>query len=177
MNGDALSLISDGLAEVKEGCKLPVRMKSTGEWTKAEVVAIKSQIGGPVYYVHFVDYNKRLDEWVTEDRLDTRRVEPPHSATSATNTGVHTPKLVGPGSTSKASSVTTSRPASPVTPAVTPSTSDPPSTQATPSTSASDITGPGVLQHAILKAERKKKQKSAPSVCNSEEEDGEGGEG
>ena len=29
------------------------------------------------YYVHYVDYNKRLDEWVTEDRLDTRKIEPP----------------------------------------------------------------------------------------------------
>ena len=27
------------------------------------------------YYVHYVDYNKRLDEWVTEDRLDTRKIE------------------------------------------------------------------------------------------------------
>ena len=24
-----------------------------------------------------MDYNKRLDEWVTEDRLDTRKIEPP----------------------------------------------------------------------------------------------------
>lgn len=30
-----------------------------------------------MYYVHYVDYNKRLDEWVTEDRLDTRKIEPP----------------------------------------------------------------------------------------------------
>ena len=29
------------------------------------------------YYVHYVDYNKRLDEWVTEERLDTRRITPP----------------------------------------------------------------------------------------------------
>jgi hypothetical protein len=32
------------------------------------------------YYVHYVDYNKRLDEWVTEDRLDTRKIEPPQVA-------------------------------------------------------------------------------------------------
>jgi hypothetical protein len=36
------------------------------------------QVRGVVqYYVHYVDYNKRLDEWVTEDRLDTRKIEPP----------------------------------------------------------------------------------------------------
>merc|ERR1719242_884170 len=74
------------------------------------------------YYVHYVDYNKRLDEWVTEDRLDTRKIEPPqgkeeksHAATSAT-TG-----------------------------------------SSTPSTANSDITGPSVLQHAILKAQEKKR--------------------
>merc|ERR1719270_437330 len=63
-----------------------------------------------MYYVHYVDYNKRLDEWVSEDRLDTRKVEPPtgkddksHAATSAT-TGVNTPKRLAPSSTSAASS-------------------------------------------------------------------------
>jgi len=194
MDGDALSLISDGLSEVREGCRLPVRMKHTEDWPKAEVIAIKTQLrGGPVmYYVHYVDYNKRLDEWVSEDRLDTRKVEPPtgkddksHAATSAT-TGVNTPKRLAPSASSAAStatssaaasqppaaaasSVTNSRPVSPTTPAV----GDTPSTPATPST---DITGPSVLQHAILKAEKKRKRKSLPSVGGSEA-DGEGVEG
>ena len=71
---EAVSLISDGLAAVMEGCRLPVRMKNpaTGaeEWPKAEVIAIKaSEVVPTQYYVHYVDYNKRLDEWVTEDRL------------------------------------------------------------------------------------------------------------
>ena len=72
MDGDALSLISDGLTEVREGCRLPVRMKNTEDWPKAEVICIKQMKTGVMYYVHYVDYNKRLDEWVTEDRLDTR---------------------------------------------------------------------------------------------------------
>ena len=97
MEGDnALSLISDGLSCVREGCRLPVRMKSTEDWPKAEVIAIKQMMGTVMYYVHYVDYNKRLDEWVTEDKLDTRKIEPPqgkddksHAATSAT-TGINT---------------------------------------------------------------------------------------
>ena len=71
---------------------MPVKMANTEDWPKAEVIAIKQmKVGATMYYVHYVDYNKRLDEWVTEDRLDTRKVEPPtgkddksHAATNAT---------------------------------------------------------------------------------------------
>ena len=68
-----MSLISVALSAVMEGCRLPVKMKnpSSGfeEWPKAEVIAIKASDATPtLYYVHYVDYNKRLDEWVTEDR-------------------------------------------------------------------------------------------------------------
>lgn len=70
---EAVSLISDGLSAVMEGCRLPVKMRNpatgTDEWPKAEVIAIKaSELAPTQYYVHYVDYNKRLDEWVTEDR-------------------------------------------------------------------------------------------------------------
>merc|ERR1719507_2412720 len=70
------------------------------------------------YYVHYVDYNKRLDEWVTEDRLDTRKIEPPQGkeekekhATGATTTGFCTPKktTAAPNSsTANTASVTSS---------------------------------------------------------------------
>ena len=49
----------------------------TEEWPMAEILSIRTIDGINQYYVHFVDYNKRLDEWVNEDRLDTRKVEPP----------------------------------------------------------------------------------------------------
>ena len=75
----AVQLIADGLAAVTEGCRLPVKMRSSDEWPKAEVISIRTIGDLTQYYVHFVDYNKRLDEWVTEDRLDTRRIEPPTS--------------------------------------------------------------------------------------------------
>ena len=82
---EAVSIISDGLSAVTEGCRLPVKMRtsSTDEWPKAEVISIRNTenevtgVGERQYYVHYVDYNKRLDEWVSEDRLDTRRIEPP----------------------------------------------------------------------------------------------------
>merc|ERR1719341_2786325 len=62
------------------------------------------------YYVHYVDYNKRLDEWVTEDRLDTRKIEPPQ--------GKEEKEKHATGATTTAC-VTSSRPSSP-TPASTP---------------------------------------------------------
>ena len=37
---------------------------------------MRQNMGCLMYYVHYVD-NKRLDEWVSEDRLDTRKMEPP----------------------------------------------------------------------------------------------------
>ena len=94
MESDALSLISDGLSEVREGCRLPVRMKNTEDWPKAEVICIKQN----KYYVHYVDYNKRLDEWVTEDRLDVRRIEPPSTDKDKSTTGINTPKKTVSGS-------------------------------------------------------------------------------
>src|SRR4051794_39808813 len=29
--------------------------------------------GNQEYYIHFVDFNKRLDEWVPEDRIDIKK--------------------------------------------------------------------------------------------------------
>ena len=97
------SIIDDGLSAVTEGCRLPVKMRnSADEWPKAEVISIRSVEGGSgqrQYYVHYVDYNKRLDEWVTEDRLDVRRIEPPSSdKTKTTDTGINTPKKTVSGS-------------------------------------------------------------------------------
>ncbi|KAH8377659.1 hypothetical protein KR093_006539 [Drosophila rubida] len=47
-------------------------MQSTGKWQLAEIVAIKEVDEKRKFYVHYVDCNKRLDEWISEDnvRLD-----------------------------------------------------------------------------------------------------------
>ncbi|KAJ8045277.1 1-phosphatidylinositol 4,5-bisphosphate phosphodiesterase beta-4 [Holothuria leucospilota] len=43
----------------------------------AEIVSIKEEKDVQHFYVHFIDYNKRLDEWVTIDRLDLTKLQPP----------------------------------------------------------------------------------------------------
>lgn len=62
---------------VIEGCRLPVNMSQSEDWPLAEVVSKRERNGKSEFYVHYIDYNKRLDEWVAEDRLDLTRVQPP----------------------------------------------------------------------------------------------------
>ena len=101
-------------------------MHGTDEWPLAEIISIKEEFGTTGYYVHYVDcelekvfvlrnvvlsyftsVNKRLDEWVLEDDLDTRKVQFPRKdglTTGQNTTGVSTPKRL----------ISTSRPTSPV---------------------------------------------------------------
>jgi len=163
---DALSIISDGLSAVTEGCRLPVRMKNSEDWPKAEVISMRQSKTGTVqYYVHYVDYNKRLDEWVPEDRLDTRKIEPPQgkeerntistAVTGVTTTGLSTPKKVVAATPA---STTNSRPTSP-----TPSLSESTDAGTMLPTTPLSITGPTVLQAALQK-KTARKRKSLPSV-------------
>ena len=65
-----------------EGCKLPVNrnVEDKTEWTPAEILSIRNtSVGIRQYYVHYVDFNKRLDEWVAHDRLDLSHVEFPQN--------------------------------------------------------------------------------------------------
>lgn len=45
---------------------------------KAEILKINQDLNGQrKFYVHYTDCNRRLDEWVTENRLDLRSVVVP----------------------------------------------------------------------------------------------------
>jgi histone acetyltransferase HTATIP len=102
-------------------------MTGTTDWPIAELLSIKDLMGKTYYYVHYLDckfsrqvarlchtrvtiplfaVNKRLDEWVTEEYLDTRKVIFPRKdgITTGQNTGVTTPKKLIPGSLSRPSS-------------------------------------------------------------------------
>ena len=142
---DAMSIIADGLSAVTEGCRLPVRMSTNEEaladdWPMAEILSIRQNNGVNEYYVHFVDYNKRLDEWVNEDRLDTRKVEPP-SSFKDDKTGLNTPIR---RQVSLATSTVSSRPTSPG--------------PNTPTGSDSILTGTTVLAAALQKKNARKRR-------------------
>ncbi|XP_017850955.1 histone acetyltransferase Tip60 [Drosophila busckii] len=91
---DDVASICESTAALTEGCRLSVRMHKTDDWPLAEIVSIKELDGRRQFYVHYVDFNKRLDEWVNEEDLNTRKVQFPRreGTQTGTSTGVTTPK-------------------------------------------------------------------------------------
>ncbi|KAG7272720.1 hypothetical protein CRUP_038166 [Coryphaenoides rupestris] len=78
--------------EIVEGCRLPVLRKNQeneDEWPLAEILSVKDIPGRKLYYVHYIDFNKRLDEWVTPDRLDVKKLQfPKKEAKTPTKNGL-----------------------------------------------------------------------------------------
>lgn len=76
------------------GCKCFVRkaMNDQEAYKEAEILSVRNNKQNITeYYVHYIDYNKRLDEWITVDQVDLTRIEAPKSAkkrTPTTSTGV-----------------------------------------------------------------------------------------
>lgn len=93
---DDSDAICESSAALVEGCRLPVRMRLGDDWPLAEVISVKDIKTSRQFYVHYVDYNKRLDEWVTEERLDLRKVQFPRKD-GAKEPGSATPKRIGLG--------------------------------------------------------------------------------
>lgn len=64
-------------ASLTEGCRLDVCMRKTGKWQLAEIVRIQksSRLDTCKFYVHYVGFNKRLDEWVHEEDLNLSNVQ------------------------------------------------------------------------------------------------------
>lgn len=77
---------------------MPVKMRYTDDWRKfracnicsriiisklfltalAEILSVKQTLSGDsMYYIHYIDFNKRLDEWVSQDRLDLKEMQLP----------------------------------------------------------------------------------------------------
>ncbi|XP_030009466.1 histone acetyltransferase KAT5 isoform X2 [Sphaeramia orbicularis] len=78
--------------EIVEGCRLPVLRKNQeneDEWPLAEILSVKEVSARKLYYVHYIDFNKRLDEWVTSDRLDMKKLQfPKKEAKTPTKNGL-----------------------------------------------------------------------------------------
>ncbi|XP_072102152.1 histone acetyltransferase KAT5a isoform X1 [Mobula birostris] len=80
------------MMEVIEGCRLPVlrrNQENEDEWPLAEILSVKDINGRKVFYVHYIDFNKRLDEWVTPERLDLKKIQfPKKEAKTPTKNGL-----------------------------------------------------------------------------------------
>ncbi|KAK3597337.1 hypothetical protein CHS0354_034579 [Potamilus streckersoni] len=96
-----MTIMAELAKEVDEGCRLPVLLKNGDGWHWAEILSKKEMNGKFLFYVHYDDFNKRLDEWIPEERMDLTRLEHPKK-------DVKTPKKEPPGKAS-----TGSRPCSP----------------------------------------------------------------
>lgn len=48
-------------------------VKKDSEERLAEILSINSRRFPPKFYVHYVDFNKRLDEWITADRINLEK--------------------------------------------------------------------------------------------------------
>lgn len=60
------------------GVKVHTLHVASNEYRLAEILSIQSRKGEPFYYVHYEEFNKRLDEWVPALRFDlTKEVEFP----------------------------------------------------------------------------------------------------
>ncbi|KAG7662946.1 ESA1 [[Candida] subhashii] len=53
------------------GCK--VYVSKDGEYRLAEILQEHLKKGKKVFYVHYQEFNKRLDEWINTDRIDFKR--------------------------------------------------------------------------------------------------------
>ncbi|XP_003798715.1 histone acetyltransferase KAT5 isoform X2 [Otolemur garnettii] len=80
------------VGEITEGCRLPVLRRNQDnedEWPLAEILSVKDISGRKLFYVHYIDFNKRLDEWVTHERLDLKKIQfPKKEAKTPTKNGL-----------------------------------------------------------------------------------------
>ncbi|CAB3397809.1 unnamed protein product [Caenorhabditis bovis] len=68
----------NSLEKVVEGCRINVKMISQNEWRQAEIITRGRGPNDTIrFYVHYIDCNRRLDEWVTSDLLDLSTLKMP----------------------------------------------------------------------------------------------------
>ncbi|KAI1317271.1 Histone acetyltransferase [Mortierella claussenii] len=71
-----ITVVTGGtIGSIVVGCKLQVLHGQPAEYRKAEILSIRPSPSADdaarcEYYVHYSDYNKRLDEWVSPERLN-----------------------------------------------------------------------------------------------------------
>eukprot|EP00039_Didymoeca_costata_P001356 m.51791 g.51791 ORF g.51791 m.51791 type:complete len:436 (-) comp10753_c0_seq2:1511-2818(-) len=74
--------------------RLPVKT-STGEVRQAEILAVRpgpKPQDPPRYYIHYLEFNKRLDEWVSADRCDFDNIKAPDAKDEKKQSGSGQPK-------------------------------------------------------------------------------------
>ncbi|EDW39830.1 GL14311 [Drosophila persimilis] len=73
------SYVCESATQLVEGCTLSVRMEKPDVWKMAEILSTKKVGNKRLYYVHFLNFNKRLDDWFDEKDLDLSSVQFPRN--------------------------------------------------------------------------------------------------
>ncbi|GMR48560.1 hypothetical protein PMAYCL1PPCAC_18755 [Pristionchus mayeri] len=64
--------------QVHDGCRIMARMTTTRQWHDAEVISVRVEPKGTyAFYVHYLECNRRLDEWVSVDDVDVKTLRLP----------------------------------------------------------------------------------------------------
>lgn len=66
--------------EITEGFHLPIlhqNQDKKNKWPLAKIFSMKDISGWKLFYVYYIDFNKHLDEWVTHDLLDLKKIQFP----------------------------------------------------------------------------------------------------
>ncbi|GMM33600.1 NuA4 histone acetyltransferase complex catalytic subunit [Saccharomycopsis crataegensis] len=72
IKGDSSTVITDP-NDLIVGCKVQVFERKEEKYIEAEILSKQMLAKKLQFYVHFKNYNKRLDEWVTGDRIDLKQ--------------------------------------------------------------------------------------------------------
>ncbi|UJR34073.1 hypothetical protein I4U23_021483 [Adineta vaga] len=73
------------LPKMTEGCHVPVYMDIQQTFVPAEIVSIRENNGVHEFYIHYINFNRRLDEWVTVDKMNLKELAPPSSSSSSSS--------------------------------------------------------------------------------------------
>eukprot|EP00111_Clytia_hemisphaerica_P017818 TCONS_00052684-protein len=74
---EGFTIVSDKTSYKKFSGEQCMVKKTDGEWQLSEIIHSRKQPDGSIdYYVHYQGSNRRLDEWVPQDRVDRTRVIP-----------------------------------------------------------------------------------------------------
>ncbi|CAF0842834.1 unnamed protein product [Didymodactylos carnosus] len=74
------------LPKVSEGCRVPVLMDIQKAYVPAEIVSTRESNGIREYYIHYVNFNRRLDEWVTDEKMNLNELVGPSATTNTAST-------------------------------------------------------------------------------------------
>uniref|UniRef100_A0AC35FDC5 Histone acetyltransferase n=1 Tax=Panagrolaimus sp. PS1159 TaxID=55785 RepID=A0AC35FDC5_9BILA len=68
------SMLKNVTPKVNIGTRLFAKMKDKNDYALGEIRSIKRYPPSYLYYVHFIGYNRRYDEWLNEESLDLKRI-------------------------------------------------------------------------------------------------------